>query len=117
MMNYDAGAVAHPRAMRTVISAIDARSRVHDRRLRAARQRQKTKRGGGFTGAVRRASKGASSLTRAWTDEPTPAFCRAVEPGAGCEGVTESRRTTALAAGRRRTWAEGGPEGPPLRSR
>jgi len=36
--------------------------------------------GGGFTGKVRRASKGAPSLTRLWTDEPTPAFCRGVEP-------------------------------------
>jgi len=30
-------------------------------------QRETVKRGGGFTGAVRRASKGASSLTRRWT--------------------------------------------------
>ena len=43
--------------------------------------RQPTKRGGGFTHTVRRASKGASSLTRLWTDEPTPAFCRGVELG------------------------------------
>ena len=75
--------------------ASDARSRVHDRRLRATRKRQRTKRGGGFTGAVRRASKAASSLTRLWTDEPTPAFCRVVELGAGSECATESRRTTA----------------------
>jgi hypothetical protein len=39
--------------------------------------------------------KAASSLTRLWTDEPTPAFCRVVELGAGSEYATESRHTTA----------------------
>jgi hypothetical protein len=49
-------------------------------RLRQRDLRERTKRGVGFTGAVRRASKAASSLTRPWTDEPTPAFFQVVEP-------------------------------------
>src|SRR4029453_1388229 len=47
-----------------LMTAINPRPRVNDRRLRAPRSAQETKPGGGFTGAVRRASKAASSLTR-----------------------------------------------------
>jgi len=59
------------------------RPRVRDRPTVSRVTAQSKKRGGGFAGAVRRASKAASSLTRMRTDEPTPAFFHAVELEAG----------------------------------
>ena len=57
------------------------RPRVHDRPTVSRVTAQSRKRGGGFISAVRQGSKAASSLTTPWTGEPTPSFCRVVEPG------------------------------------
>jgi hypothetical protein len=73
------------------IASLDARLRLHDRRLRAPRSasEDKTRR--------RLYRHSPSSIERclfaheAVDDEPTPAFCRGVELGAGSEGATGRR--------------------------